>query len=56
MTKKEIIIKASAKSGLTQVEIFKCVTPFLEAMSDALLNGETIWRFRPIATHFCPKK
>jgi DNA-binding protein HU-beta len=42
MNKHELIVRASAISGITQTEIRQCVTPFLEAMSEALLNGEPI--------------
>jgi nucleoid DNA-binding protein len=42
MNKHELIVRASAISGITQTEIRQCVTPFLEAMSDALLNGEPV--------------
>ncbi|MDR2087429.1 MAG: HU family DNA-binding protein [Dysgonamonadaceae bacterium] len=42
MTKKELVIKASEKSGLTQTEIFRCITPFLGAILEALHSNETI--------------
>jgi DNA-binding protein HU-beta len=42
MTKKELVVKTSLKSGLTQTETFRCITPFLGAILEALHSKETI--------------
>ncbi|GAB6013175.1 HU family DNA-binding protein [Viscerimonas tarda] len=43
MTKQELMANASAISGLTRSEIRQCVTPFIQALSEAFLEGEDVY-------------
>lgn len=42
MTKREVIMTTSEKSGIPQVVIQQCIDPFLESIVEALSKGERI--------------